>query len=901
MDNTSYSANANQCVSSCSHDERISNIFLHYSGCLRFSQRQSFLQKLPRNSRLRLERETKRVDMLRRRLELLGKENSATDTILDFQLCLDHYRESKGWPLLRRASGGLEDQDITDHDVDSQIRAPIMCFKNGQPLDMPRIDGTFPSQKIVVKTLLGDNNEANPLMHTLDDNIIRYVHLPANNMSWVEKAISRYFHEKQLAHDEPYLSNRYEPSMTKTQSVLRPEFWALQRGYNDHSPVHARNMRPFCDSISTEDGPKIQAMALFMPYLGWETDHGRKRGANKIKQVNQERGDMTDAVDRAVAVNKRNIHSSRLSKIHDYHQKARTALEWRSVGRSERRRLIGHILLTAAMLLEIMDSDIEGRLVTRYLHDPSPLHPRRTLDQSHYGALRHTGIRDRDQVVYRATSPSQHDHVLGDENCQVCQDDSRKVPRLIMVDQLWLWILDESTVISCFPRRLSKHRSDPTDIHKILRQRLKHVGKNEIQSVFDLALLIIDQCSRSFFERARPRELKPDPLDIFADAIRSIDYKQTAAYDDFLIYTHLASRDYGPGQAQDALALNRLLNINPEGDLLKECKDIMDEIHILIKIESQQQMVMETYVQHIKKRLWARDPEEEVDSFRPADSGVGRWTLSAQRTLHRAEVLLEDIHKRIQDLQSLLRNAEDTSKALKDLLTLKQQQAGVIEAREAVKSASETVRQGQSIMLFTSVTIIFLPLSFCTSLFGMNAVELNDGSLTLAQEFTYTFPISLGVILISFVLAFSQTALTNTFAKLAYSAVSLVYNTAATWLAVHTGLFMLGRKAAANASMLREREARVTGTMKAEVLQRKANLKKMQAMQRIISLPDEDDDNDDGGDGGSSGPADKQGHTRSLSSVTLGGARFEVSRKSTLRTADADIDVELGVRRRAPS
>ncbi|KAI0595703.1 hypothetical protein F4775DRAFT_585372 [Biscogniauxia sp. FL1348] len=857
MNNISYSSSANKCISSYPHDEGISNISLHYSGCLKFSQRQSFLQKLPRNSRLRLEKEAKRIDMQRRKLELLGEGNSAMDTVLDFQLCLDHYRQSKGWPLPRRASGGPEDQDITGLDVDSQIGAPIMCFKNGQPLDMPRVDGTFPSQKVSVKTLLEDDTEVNPLMHTLDDNTIRYVHLPANNMSWAEKAIARYFHEKQPSHDELYLNNRYELDMTKTQSVLRPEFWALQRGYDDRSPVHARHMRPFCDGISTEDGPETQAMALFMPYLGWETDHGRKVGANKIKQVNQERGDMTDAVDRAVAVNKRNIHSSRLSKIHDYHHKPRTSLEWRSVGRSERRRLIGHVLLTAATLLEAMDSDIEGRLVTRYLHDPSPLHPRRTLDQSHYGALRHTGIRDRDQVVYRATSPSQHDHAVDDENCQVCQEDSRKVPRLIMVDQLWLWILDESTVITCFPRRLSKHRSDPTDVHKLLRQRLRHVRKNEIQSVFDLALLIIDQCSRSFFERARPGELKPDPLDIFADAIRSIDYKQTAAYDDFLIYTHLASRDYGPGQAQDALALNRLLNINPEGDLLKECKDIMDEIHILIKIKSQQQMVMETFVQHIKQRLWARDPEEVVDGFTPADSEAGRWTSGAQRTLRRAEVLLEDIHKRIQDLQSLLRNAEGTSKALKDLLTLKQQQAGVIEAREAVKSASETVRQGQSIMLFTSVTIIFLPLSFCTSLFGMNAAEFNDGSLTLAQEFTYTFPISLGVILISFVLAFSRTALTNTFAKLAYSAVSLAYNTGATWLAVHTGLFMLGRKAAAKASMLREREARVTGTMKAEVLQRKANLKKMQAMQRIISLPDDNDDND--ADDGSSSSTSRWG------------------------------------------
>jgi hypothetical protein len=44
---------------------------------------------------------------------------------------------------------------------------------------------------------------------------------------------------------------------------------------------------------------------------------------------------------------------------------------------------------------------------------------------------------------------------------------------------------------------------------------------------------------------------------------------------------------------------------------------------------------------------------------------------------------------------------------LKDLLALKQQQAGVIEAREAVRQATETFKQGKSIMLFTVVTIVF--------------------------------------------------------------------------------------------------------------------------------------------------------------------------------------------------
>jgi hypothetical protein len=32
----------------------------------------------------------------------------------------------------------------------------------------------------------------------------------------------------------------------------------------------------------------------------------------------------------------------------------------------------------------------------------------------------------------------------GDPTCAQCTDNVKKVPRVVMVDQLWMWILDES-------------------------------------------------------------------------------------------------------------------------------------------------------------------------------------------------------------------------------------------------------------------------------------------------------------------------------------------------------------------------------------------------------------------------------------------------------------------------
>lgn len=140
-------------------------------------------------------------------------------------------------------------------------------------------------------------------------------------------------------------------------------------------------------------------------------------------------------------------------------------------------------------------------------------------------------------------------------------------------------------------------------------------------------------------------------------------------------------------------------------------KDIIDEIHIILKIQSQQQTVMKAFVKNIRQILRARcrgqirreDASGDVDETPGKNAEESAW-----RTLHRADDLLSDVDERTSELVDLLNSAKTTSSALKDLLTLKQQQAGVIEAREAVKIAAETKKQGQYTVTFTGITIIFV-------------------------------------------------------------------------------------------------------------------------------------------------------------------------------------------------
>lgn len=83
------------------------------------------------------------------------------------------------------------------------------------------------------------------------------------------------------------------------------------------------------------------------------------------------------------------------------------------------------------MDLELDERLVKQGLLSRDLNAKATeplLHIRRTLDQSYFLNLKDTSQRDKDQVVYRATK--------GRAN----------LARVVMVDQLWLWILDECTL-----------------------------------------------------------------------------------------------------------------------------------------------------------------------------------------------------------------------------------------------------------------------------------------------------------------------------------------------------------------------------------------------------------------------------------------------------------------------
>lgn len=124
-------------------------------------------------------------------------------------------------------------------------------------------------------------------------------------------------------------------------------------------------------------------------------------------------------------------------------------------------------------------ADRDSALIKGYLtYDKGPLHCRRTLDQYSYYMLETTERRDKDQVVYRWAKE---------------QGKSRNQIPLLMIDQLWLWILPDGTVITSLPN--TQRPSEPYNIKMLLSKEIEtNKARHAIQGPETLLELVLKTC-----------------------------------------------------------------------------------------------------------------------------------------------------------------------------------------------------------------------------------------------------------------------------------------------------------------------------------------------------------------------------------------------------------------------
>ncbi|KAF2647564.1 hypothetical protein K491DRAFT_784656 [Lophiostoma macrostomum CBS 122681] len=342
------------------------------------------------------------------------------------------------------------------------------------------------------------------------------------------------------------------------------------------------------------------------------------------------------------------------------------------------------------------------------------IHVRRTLDQYYYGSLTDTISRDADQTISKWTSL---DDVRNKKSCgkKKATDDSL----LLMVDQIWCWVVDDRTILTFFPSHsFTDNDARFTDLYRSIEERLT---SPELSTIWDLYSLIIEQATGHLFNRENIRF--QDLMETYRWATNEKAAAQTVHFQRFY-------RDQNSGEQNSQAPNNR-----GELTLTLEVADILDELKMIRSlVETQQRVVIDVALALRESSPSISKPGIPVDVHNLDASTSDSVDInsiakdidsSARQHITKTGETLTWV---LREIDSIRGDAEYTQKMLLDLLNLKQAAASLAEARSAGQ-------QSRAVMLFTVVTIIFLPLSFFTSFFGQNVREYtgDDKDPTLSQ------------------------------------------------------------------------------------------------------------------------------------------------------------------------
>ncbi|KAI0384250.1 hypothetical protein F5Y04DRAFT_278254 [Hypomontagnella monticulosa] len=762
----------------------------------------------------------------------------------------------------RDKNGKLAGDKNIHPNIDSRFNAKVVDFVNSGNTQKPK------SRDEQVQMLL--KNPKLILTNENEDIAFRWIHLPANNMRWVEVLISGLYGSQ------------------SAYRILEPSRWVSRQHHGNDGAHHARFMQPFCQSfdLTPTTQPQVYAdknVVLFMPYLHWE----ECLRLNQAKEI------------------------------------IRNGAQPENAGWTKYQKLLNFDLFR-----DKPPVDADDRNRTR--HDLRLLHVRRTLDQYYYYTLKNTNFRDNDQTVSRylqaeATEP--------------------KVVAVVDQLWLWVLVGPSGradTVITCFPgddhlTKRDRSEVDPDCVTDVLQNILLHMlyEPQAVKGAYDLVGVITSRCSRAFLEPSRARrclqfseiydsaignimneeavlfnqfsdmvklrQKNPDPVreiqrylnDKGADDNELREVCQ--AYHEDTMTHEIPDRDEiaslmkpGDNQKQKLVeVLQRLahfhaLGISNEITLLREIKDIQDELNIVAMVfEEQKTVLMEvqrsihsmgrgrmyssngleqnapralqrlnsqaehdelgrpaTRQEHLElservgvmpsnttemgateentpmgepldrenRRESGPDPTPDISANKDTDTMAENRIIDTNRRKTGEEVYqsyvwgtgrdpegyslpLRTIQLSIDGTERMAQRAAKAYNALDFLVNLKQKQSDVLDgrsmriqaedmetqtrdmqaqtramrtlAKESLKMTEQSARSGQTLMVFTIVTIVFLPMSFMAAFFTIDITEFRrneKGTLGLAYVSEIIFPISIAISAVLICIAFNASA-----------------------------------------------------------------------------------------------------------------------------------------------
>ena len=525
---------------------------------------------------------------------------------------------------------------------------------------------------------------------SLESERFKWIHVPFCHSGWVPHVLGTVSQE------------RHDSDLHK--QLLMDKMWFSQHNRSRHASSHAKFVRPMARCLSPKGPDKHDGIttplsatseiqfAVYLPYLHWDTFNNMQRQAAIIKKRSEQ---------------------------------------------AHARPIIPEIASSTSMV---------HKLIWQHLTSDRPVHCRRTLDQYGYPSLRNTAVRDADQILYKRTKrkseaeSSQEPPIkeklssrssAGKNHGSSGNDDN--TAKVLMVDQLWLWIMDNQTVITFFAAKEKEENdnglSREGDLRSEIYQDINGDFASQCADPFDFAALAVMHAVKAMFgEGVKDRNLQV--FRIFEEYISILTEQQTFSFKHF-------RNNHRWEKAKDINAVQHIDN-RKDLDALLELRDIEDELNTIDRlIKEQQACVTEMESQYGPLALEAKG-------------------INGLEFLHDAAQFLKD---HLDQVDGMLKSARAAQTAFKELLDIKQKQANIVEAHLAREQNEVAADQSRSVMIFTVFTIIFLPLSFFASVFGINSSEWSgqgNNYLSLRKIFTIMTVISLAVIIFALLVAFNK-------------------------------------------------------------------------------------------------------------------------------------------------
>lgn len=642
-----------------------------------------------------------------------------------------------------------------------------------------------------------------------DDGSFRWIHLPANNLSWVHTLLTKHFIESDCADVEGF--REFERSLSQLQ----------HRGQK----IHARHMRPTCLSLRRrpwDQDDSIQFQSAGMPLskdsslktplrvdsidllsdapsrppsfrlsrrltdLDQDRFHSGpmpvtkfgKQGRNRDRQLrsygSQARVDFARKPLRKPK-SSGSANNTMTSSTHEFSSasKVKTCLFMPYLDLENKRnvdKMHQHIYSDRQI-----ETNSETRLAPNQavdrdilLHQAEPasdskeyrLHIRRTLDQYRYKNV-NTKARDDDQVVWRY-----QDRLLKDHRDPRPQG-GRDHHDILMVDQLWVWVFGPQLIVTCFPQGWQHPRKKTPGLLNSILEDLNPRSGRPVLNVYELAVRIVGHCLAAC-DRSAERHEKLNYLDMFSLSVGTAMDAEVNTFKQFKdasdraaqwlkkpLYEHIseagvkAKPTSGQSEqditAEDPVEDKDFLNIRAETLLLLEVKDIQDELGILSHVLDDQLSVLKAM----------------YDTFRPLLANETK--ASQQRVLSSGDDNVLSLRQQKAEIDSMRSQVQVIYKSIVNSLEHKQRHASAIQAGYAAmearysreladstaRQAASTAKAGRVLMVFTIVTVIFLPLSFLAAFFAINLDVLphndqNEQEMSLAFVMKYVVGVGLG-------------------------------------------------------------------------------------------------------------------------------------------------------------